>query len=115
MKVKTQTRQAFTKVLIIMVVAIIGLLATIVSPSFLKFREESTRKPSGANLVQICNAKVRWALDNKKGSIDVPTGTDLFGTNNYIRIKPTCPSGGTCNYGQMDEPPTCTIASHGLP
>jgi len=64
MKFKTTTRRAFSLVEIMFVVTIIGLLAIIVLPSFLKSREESTRKACGNNLLQIYSAKRRWALES---------------------------------------------------
>ena len=115
MKFKTTTRRAFSLVEIMFVVTIIGLLAIIVLPSFLRSREESTRKACGNNLLQIYNAKLRWALENKKGGDDVPTDADLFGANSYIRVKPTCPGGGTYTIGPVDSPPTRTVPSHVLP
>ena len=59
------------------VVAIIGLLAVIFVPYFWRAREESTRKACVANLVQIYQAKVRWALDNKKLPGDIPVDSDV--------------------------------------
>jgi type II secretory pathway pseudopilin PulG len=100
---------------IIFVVTIIGLLAIIVLPSFLKSREESARRACGNNLLQIYNAKLRWALEYKKGGADVPTDADLFGSNSFIRVKPTCPGGGNYTIGPVDDPPTCTVPTHVLP
>jgi prepilin-type N-terminal cleavage/methylation domain-containing protein len=115
MKLNTPVQRAFSLVEIMFVVTIIGLLAIIVLPSFLKSREESTRKACGNNLLQIYNAKLRWALENKKGGADVPTDAELFTTNAYIRVKPVCPGGGTYTIGPVDDPPTCTVLSHVLP
>ena len=115
MKPNTPMRRAFTLVEIMFVVTIIGLLAIIVLPSFLKSREESTRKACGNNLLQIYNAKLRWALENKKGGTNLPTDAELFGTNSYIRIKPDCPGGGNYTIGPVDDPPTCTVPTHELP
>jgi prepilin-type N-terminal cleavage/methylation domain-containing protein len=115
MKLNTPVQRAFSLVEIMLVVTIIGLLAIIVLPSFLKSREESTRKACGNNLLQIYNAKLRWALENKKGGVDVPTDADLFATSSYIRVKPACPGGGTYTIGPVDDPPTCTVPTHVLP
>ena len=115
MKLNTPVQWAFSLVEIMFVVTIIGLLAIIVLPSFLKSREESTRKACGNNLLQIYNAKLRWALENKKGGADVPIDAELFATNSYVRVKPTCPGGGTYTIGPVDNPPTCTVPSHVLP
>jgi len=115
MKPNAAAQRAFTLVEIMIVVTIIGLLAVIVLPSFLKSREESTRKACGNNLLQIYNAKLRWALENKKGGDDVPADTDLFGSKSFIRVKPACPGGGTYTIGPVDDPPTCTVPTHVLP
>ena len=115
MQLNPPVQRAFSLVEIMFVVTIIGLLAIIVLPSFLKSREESTRKACGNNLLQIYNAKLRWALETKKGGTDLPTDADLFGANSYIRVKPTCPGGGTHTIGPVDSPPTRTIPSHVLP
>src|SRR5262245_32197514 len=115
MELNPATRRAFSLVEILFVVTIIGLLAIIVLPSFLRSREESTRKACGENLLQIYNAKLRWALENKKGGDDMPTDADLFATNTYIRVKPVCGAGGTYTLGSVDEPATCTVPTHVLP
>jgi len=115
MKRITPMQRAFSLVEIMFVVTIIGLLAIIVLPSFLKSREESTRKACGNNLLQIYNAKLRWALEHKKGGADLPTDAELFATNSYIRVKPVCPGGGDYTVGAVDDPPTCTVPTHVLP
>ena len=115
MNIDTPAQRAFTLVEIMFVVTIIGLLAIIVLPSFLKSREESTRKACGNNLLQIFNAKLRWALENKKGGDEVPPDDELFGTNAYIRVKPTCLGGGDYTIGAVDDPPLCTVPTHELP
>jgi type IV pilus assembly protein PilA len=115
MKLNTPMQRGFSLVEIMFVVTIIGLLAIIVLPSFLKSREESTRKACANNLLQIYNAKLRWALETKKGGADVPTDAELFATNSYIRVKPVCPGGGTYTIGEVDDPPTCTVPTHVLP
>lgn len=115
MKLNTRPQGAFTLVEIMVVVAIIGLLAVILIPYFMRAREESTKKGCIANLVQIYQAKVRWALDLRKLPSDVPGDTDLFGTNGYIRVKPVCPAGGVYDLKQVDEQPTCTVAGHSVP
>ena len=115
MKLSISVQRAFSLVEIMFVVTIIGLLAIIVVPSFLRSREESTRKACGNNLLQIYNAKLRWALENKKGGADLPTDTELFASNSYIRVKPVCPGGGTYTIGPVDDPPTCTVPTHVLP
>jgi len=115
MKLRNRSRAAFTILEMMVVVAIIGLLAVIFIPYFMRAREDSTRKACVANLVQIYQAKVRWALDNKKLPSDIPLDSDLFGTNGLIVRKPSCPAGGAYDIKQVDEQPTCTVPGHSLP
>src|SRR5256884_1807213 len=84
----------FTLVEIMIVVAIIGLLAAIAVPNFIKARTASQKNACIANLKQIDGAKASWALEQKKLVTDTPTDTDLFGATQYIRDKPGCPGGG---------------------
>ena len=111
----TKFRNAgFTLVEIMIVVAIIGLLAAIAIPNFVKARATSQRAACIANLKQIDGAKATWALENKKTGADTPTATDLYGPTKYIRDEPTCPASGTYSINAVDARPTCTIADHTL-
>jgi len=70
MEIKTNRRAGFTLVEIMIVVAIIGLLAAIAIPNFVKARETSQLKSILNNLRIIEGAKDQWALENKKGTGD---------------------------------------------
>ena len=94
MKISTNHKSGFTLVEIMIVVAIIGLLAAIAIPNFVKARQNAQKNACIANLKQIDGAKATWALEQKKGNTDIPPNTDLFGAANYIRDEPTCPSTG---------------------
>lgn len=96
------------------VVAIIGLLAAIAIPNFVKARTLSQKNACIENLRQIFYAKASWALDMKKSSATTPVDDDLFGPALYIREKPACPANGTYNLLDMDSKPKCTIAEHTL-
>ena len=114
MQLNTSRRQGFTLVEIMIVVAIIGLLAAIAIPNFIKAREASQKNACIENLKQIDGAKSTWALEQKKGNTDVPVDTDLFGATLYIRDKPSCPANGTYALLAVNVKPTCTTAGHTL-
>lgn len=107
MKIQNNKRSGFTLVEIMIVVAIIGLLAAIAIPNFVKARAGAQKNTCIANLKQIDGAKQQWALDNKKGGTDTPGTTDLYGTSLYIKVSPTCPLSGAYTIGNVDTLPTC--------
>lgn len=103
-------RSGFTLVEIMIVVAIIGLIATAAIPSLMKARKSAQKTTCINNLRTINGAKSVWALENKKGDADVPTEADLA-----LQNKLECPAGGTYNFGAVSAPPTCSIPEHALP
>ena len=113
MNIHVTSRTGFTLVEIMIVVAIIGLLAAIAIPNFVKARTASQRNACIANLKQIDGAKATWALELKKHSSDTPGDGDLFGAALYIREKPDCPANGTYTLAQVDQKPTCSLSSEG--
>ena len=109
MQLNTSRRSAFTLVEIMIVVAIIGLLAAIAIPNFIKAREASQRNACIANLKQIDGAKQTWALETKQVAGASPGAAALYGPTLYIRDTPLCPANGTYTIGAVSEKPTCSL------
>jgi prepilin-type N-terminal cleavage/methylation domain-containing protein len=127
MKRNTAKKKGFTLVEIMIVVAIIGLLAAIAIPNFVKARTTSQQNACINNLRLVDAAKQQWALEQRKQTTDAPatSGTDLQpylgrGSNGEL---PTCPvdpqnsfsTSYTCN--NVGTSPACLIVatSHVLP
>jgi len=94
--------------------AVIGLLAAIAIPNFIKARQASQRAACISNLKAIQGAKDTWALEHKKTVSDEPTDADLFGSTAYLKSKPVCPAGGVYIVGTIDQNPSCSVPGHSL-
>ncbi|MBE0544464.1 MAG: prepilin-type N-terminal cleavage/methylation domain-containing protein [Verrucomicrobia bacterium] len=92
MKINTSRKAGFTLVEIMIVVAIIGLLAAIAIPNFVKARNTSQSNACINNMRQIDSAVQQWALET--GQDDTATA-DATVVAPYIKgdTVPTCPSG----------------------
>jgi prepilin-type N-terminal cleavage/methylation domain-containing protein len=113
MKINNSRAAGFTLVEIMIVVAIIGLLAAIAIPNFVKARTLSQKNACIANLKQVDGAKATWALEMKKNTTDTPGDTDLFGATLYIKDKPSCPGGGTYSLLDVGSKVTCSLTTAG--
>ena len=100
---------------IMIVVAIIGLLAAIAIPNFIKARTTSQTDACISSLRQIDAGVQRWALENNKSGVDPVTQADV---QPYIGRKPAgewpiCPSGGSYEVTTVAEKPTCSKSALG--
>lgn len=112
MKLQRNTNRGFTFVEIMIVCGIIGLIAAIAVPAFLRYREASRRSVCIANLKQVQDAKTQWAFEKSKKPTDTPVESDLYGSENYLRETPGCPGGGAAyitTIGTVDQRATCTL------
>lgn len=103
----------FTLVEIMIVVAIIGLLAAIAIPNFVRARAVSQASACINNLRQIDDAASEFAIENNKGTGDaISYPRDL---KPYIRLNsanriPRCPAGGRYHINAVGTPPVCTLS-----
>ena len=101
----------FTLVEIMIVVAIIGLLAAIAIPNFVKARGTAQKNACINNLRQIDGAKEQWALENKKSAGSTTVDAEV---NAYIKgAAPSCPGGGNYTYNVVDTNPACSLTASG--
>jgi general secretion pathway protein G len=132
MKNQTSRKAGFTLVEIMIVVAIIGLLAAIAIPNFVRARATSQANACINNLRQVDGAKQQWALEQNKVGTDTPVASDiaiylgrgaagqtLNVAGGQVANQINCPASGTYTINNVQTPPTCSLTAtapkHALP
>ena len=96
------------------VVAIIGLLAAIAIPNFVKARATAQANACINNLRQIDDAANQWALEKgQKTGNAITMNTDL---TPYIKLNsggkiPGCPAGGNYTESTVGTSPSCSLST----
>ena len=109
---KTDYRAAFTLIEIMVVVAIIGLLASIAVPHIGNAIKKAQKQACALNRKNIDGAKLQWSVENHEPATATPTDADLFGENAYIEHKPGCPMGGAYSLNAVREKCACSVPVH---
>ncbi|MBL7069104.1 MAG: prepilin-type N-terminal cleavage/methylation domain-containing protein [Candidatus Omnitrophica bacterium] len=112
MTIKRYKKKGFTLVEIMIVVAIIGILASIAIPTYNKLRIDARASVCKANLKQIESAIDQWAFENSITSEDVSLESYEDEIYSYFAFgEPSCPSGGENVFGSMGDSSRVTCSS----
>lgn len=99
-------KKGFTLVEIMIVVAIIGLLAVIAIPNFVRARTTAQQNACFNNMRQIDSGKQQWALETRQSGTPTPSTANV---GDYVRGGyPNCPASGTYTINDVNTAPSCS-------
>ncbi len=94
------------------VVAIIGLIAAISIPNFMRVRDSARVKICVRNRRVIDGAKATWAMEQKKNTSAVATTNDIAPYLQFSRM-PACPADGNYRVRSLAKYPSCSLTPVG--
>ena len=103
-------KAGFSLIEIMIVVLIIGVLAAIVTPYYIRARDEAQSKACIANLRELEGAKERWAISLEAGLDEEPLWTELI--PDFLKTPARCPANGTYTIGDCNTTPTCSVGTN---
>ena len=121
MRIVIYGKAGFTLVEIMIVVAVIGLLAAIAVPNFVRARTQSQTNACINNLRKIDDASQQWGLEYNQAASATVAFDDI---QPYLKGSITCPSAGlgatfasSYTLTTISNKPTCNVvpATHLLP
>ena len=106
---------AFTLIEIMIVVAIIGIVAIVSIPNYMKARDESQKKTCINNLRSIDRATQQWAFEQNKIATDTYSLTDPDLLQHFKgSTLPTCPGDGVYTPDStLSGEPRCSLSALG--
>ncbi len=105
-------RSGFTLTEIMIVVTLVALLLTIVTPNYVRARSSSQAATCIGNLKKIEWAKWQWSLENRKAREAMPTEAELSPYFPTQKV-PLCPAAGIYIIEEVADPPRCSLGEEG--
>ncbi len=96
--IKHKSIYAFTLIEILVVIAIIGILAGIMVPSYAKSKAEANLTACEQNLREIAVAANTFLVRHHGSEVRSCIGVEALVDSGYLQAEPICPAAGKCTY-----------------